>query len=247
MLTHSPGSREERRKEPLTARIHPGRRFLSLIPKAPHGKEDIIKSLTESVPSNEKKDTDIIIKFEDKFEDYNNSERNEEIALSLTLCWLYTLDSWVYKQLNEYLRDDSSLMQKMGPIINGLMQSYKTFGDEYYYTGTVYRRSKLSEKAIAFYESGKSFIWSAFTSTTVEFNEEDQFGDILFEINIPEDRKQFALYLENISSFPLEREVLLLPNVGYTVKSILKGDEINSAKYPKVKIIIYLDLLFFFF
>jgi len=134
-------SREERRREPLTARIHPGNRFLKLIPKSPFGKADIIKSLKESVPSNEKKDTNIIIQFSDKLDDLSNEYSNDEISLSVSLCWLYTLDSWVYKQMNIYLRDDSSLMETMAPIIYGLMQSYRNFDNSYYYSGTVYRRS----------------------------------------------------------------------------------------------------------
>jgi hypothetical protein len=123
--------------------------------------------------------------------------------------------------MNEYLREDSSLMETMAPIINGLMQSYRNLGEKYYYFGTVFRRSRLNEDAISFYCLGKSFIWSAFTSTTVIFPFDDQFGDILFEIMIPNERKQFALNLENISSFPFEKEVLLLPNIGYQVKSRL--------------------------
>jgi len=191
-----------------------------------------------------KKDRDIIIKFQDKLEDFINENSNEEIALSLSLCWLYTLDSWVYKQMNEYLRDDSSLMENMAPLINGLMQSYRNLGDTYYFSGIVYRRSRLTEKAISFYSPGKSFIWSSFTSTTVEFSAEDEFGDVLFEIFIPDERKQFALYLENISSFPSEREVLLLPNVGYQVKSIISGNQVDLTKYPKVKVIISLNVSF---
>jgi hypothetical protein len=177
-------------------------------------------------------------------EDFISENSNEEIAFSLSLCWLYTLDSWVYKQMNEYLRDDSSLMENMAPLINGLMQSYRNLGDTYYFSGIVYRRSRLTEKAISFYSPGKSFIWSAFTSTTVEFSSDDQFGDVLFEIFIPDERKQFALYLENISSFPSEREVLLLPNIGYQVKSIIRGDQVDRTIYPKVNVIISLNVSF---
>jgi len=163
---------------------------------------------------------------------------NDELSLSLSICWLYTLESWVYKTMNESLRNDSSLMEKMASYINGLMQSYRYVGSSYYYSGTVYRRSKLSEKDLSFYTPGKYFCWSAFTSTTVQFTPTELFGDVLFIIMIPDDKKQYALNLENISDFPEEREVLLLPNIGFKVYSISNGNEI----YSNVKIIISLSV-----
>jgi len=233
-------SREERRREPPTARLQPGHRFLSIIPTSPFDYNLIVSSLQDYANARKPPlDDNVVQKFKDKFEDFTLDGHEPDKALALSLCWLYTLESWVYSHINELLRDDSSLMSTLAPFMNGLMKSYKVLGNDENYSGIVYRRTKLTPKGLGFYKKGTQFIWSAFTSTTVEFSPMNNFGDILFVISIPDHMKFYALNLENISSFPTEREVLLLPNIGYRVNSISQGP---NATYPNTTTVIELEV-----
>jgi len=229
--------RAQRRIEAPTARLQPGMRFLDYIPSAPITEEAIINCLKVFIEKNPSLDTDIIIRFEDKLDHLKC--QNPANALSLALCWLYTADSWVYQKTNLYLREDSRVMEQLSPFINGLMQSFRYLDPIVYYCGTVYRRCKLNERGLEFYKKGIMFIWSAFTSTTVEFSPEANFGDILFIIRVPEDKKQYAIKLEEVSDFPLEKEVLLLPNIGYRVLNVDR-----ETTYWNVKVAIELSVAY---
>jgi len=110
-----------------------------------------------------------------------------------------------------------------------------------FFSGIVFRRTKLTSKGLEFYKKGMQFIWSAFSSTTVEFCASNNFGDILFVISIPDHMKFYALSLEGISQFPNEREVLLLPNIGYFVKSISNGP---NPLYPNTTTVIELEVAY---
>jgi len=170
--------------------------------------------------SNSKKLDTIIIKDAiAKMDDLKDEGHTEETAMSLTLCWLYTTDSWVYKEMNNVLRNNSPSIKLLAPYMNGLIKSYQYLDDpKYFFAGTVYRRTKIIQDAdLNFYQPKKQFIWSAFTSTTTEFDPIGKFGDILFVITIPEKYKKFALNVQYISNFPNEQEVLLPPNIGFTV------------------------------
>jgi len=237
-------TREERHREPPTARLQPGRRFLSIIPTAPFEFNSILSSLGNYANARKPPlDENVVQKLKDKFEDLTYEGHNSEMALSLSLCWLYTINSWVYVHVNELLRDDSSLMVSLAPFMNGLMKSYKLLGNDssYFFSGIVYRRTKLSPKRLEFYKKGMQFVWSAFTSTTVEFCESNDFGDVLFVILVPDHMKCYALSLETVSQYPEEREVLLLPNIGYFVKSISHG---SNPMYPNTTSVIELEVAY---
>jgi len=237
-------TRDDRHREPPTGRLQPGRRFLSIIPTAPFEFSSILSSLSDYANARKPPLDDIVVQqLKDKFEDFTYEGHSSETALALSLCWLYTVDSWVYVHVNNLLRDDSSVMISVAPFMNGLMKSYKLLGNDssYFFSGIVYRRTKLTPKGLEFYKTGMQFIWSAFTSTTVEFCESNNFGDILFVISIPDHMKCYALSLEGVSQFPTEREVLLLPNIGYFVKSISNGP---NPKYPNTTTVIELEVAY---
>jgi len=75
----------------------------------------------------------------------------------------------------------------------------------------------------------------------MDFSPLSEFGDILFVIHIPENLKKYALVLETVSAFPLEREVLLLPNVGFRVKSVEKGP---TDDFPNTSAIVEINVSF---
>jgi len=212
-------------------------RFLDYIPSAPITEEAILTCLKTFREKNPSLDSDIIIRFEDKLEFLKS--QNPLNSLSLALCWLYTADSWIYQKTNIYLREDSRVMEQLASFINGLMQSFRYLDPTVYYCGTVYRRCKLNEKGLEFYKKGIMFIWSAFTSTTTEFSPDANFGDILFIIHVPEDKKQYAIKLEEISDFPMEKEVLLLPNIGYRIQNVER-----ETNYHNVRVAIELNVAY---
>jgi len=131
-------------------------------------------------------------------------------------------------------------MSMLAPFMNALMRAYQWLNkDEDNFSGTVFRRTFMTQKGLEFYKPGMIFIWSSFTSTTMDFSASCEFGDILFVIDIPSNLKKYALVLENVSAFPLEREVLLLPNVGFLVKSVEKGP---TGEYPNTSSIIHMEV-----
>jgi len=231
-------SREERRRDPPTARLQPGKRFLQLVPDAPLDQQSVIDCLIEWAQA-KKLDTFIIDDTIAKIEDLCNEGHERETAFSLSLCWLYTTDSWVYKQINALLRNDSPSMKVLAPFMNSLMNVYdclKKF-ENFFFEGVVYRRTKLSGKDLDFYKPNGQFVWSAFTSTTSAFDPSDQFGDILFVITIPPKYKKYALDIQSVSEYSTEQEILLLPNIGYTIKSIENGP---VESFPNSRVVIHL-------
>jgi len=65
---------------------------------------------------------------------------------------LYTLDSWVCKDLNSFLREQQ-LTQEAGIIYAcGLIHTYKNLGSKIqFFSGLVYRRIHLTPKQIKSY------------------------------------------------------------------------------------------------
>jgi len=230
----SPQPRQNRH-EPSTARIAPGKRFLNLVPDAPTDKESVVNCL-QKFANTKNLDIGTVQDFLARIEDLSE-ENSPKKAFALSLCWLYTTESWVYMTVNGLLRDDSPQIETLAPFMNALMRSYKEMeGDEgNFYTGITYRRTRLTPKFLQFYQPDVQFVWSAFTSTAIEFTTDEKFGDVLFIISVPEKFKIYALNLENISVFPTEREVLLLPNIGFQVASIEKGP---TDAFPNISTII---------
>jgi len=226
--SQSQTSREDRRHDTPTARLQPGKRFLDLIPNAPTDKKHIIDSLF-SWSNSKKLDTFIIKDMIAKIDDLIDEGNTEEIAISLSLCWLYTTESWVYKEMNLLLRNDAPSMEVLAPYMNGLIKAYQHLDDpKYFYGGIVYRRTRfIQDSDFNFYVPNKQFVWSAFTSTTTAFDPIGTFGDILFVITIPEKYKKYALNVQTVSDFKNEQEILLLPNIGYKVTRVQQGPMIE--------------------
>eukprot|EP01123_Difflugia_compressa_P002913 TRINITY_DN1374_c0_g2_i6.p1 TRINITY_DN1374_c0_g2~~TRINITY_DN1374_c0_g2_i6.p1 ORF type:complete len:141 (+),score=25.67 TRINITY_DN1374_c0_g2_i6:260-682(+) len=140
-------------------------------------------------------------------------------------------------------------MKHMASYIKGLLISPRLLDDnDIYYTGRVFRRSKLSSAQAQFYEKGKLFLWSSFSSTTVQYKKDleanNTFGDTLFVIDIPESLKSHAVLLEKVSTYPEEREVLILPNVSFQVLEVKKGEfeEMSNVIFLKAVYVITIAL-----
>uniref|UniRef100_A0A6B2KZS0 NAD(P)(+)--arginine ADP-ribosyltransferase n=1 Tax=Arcella intermedia TaxID=1963864 RepID=A0A6B2KZS0_9EUKA len=217
-------TRSDRRNESPTSNSQPGSNFLKFIPTAPTDKQSIINSLNQW-SSLHPLDSSTLIQNEINYRSENLSKSlniNEETSLALTLLWLYTLEGWPYKRMNELLRSDSINIQYLAPLMNMLIHSSDILQHDsnYFYHGVVYRSTRLSEKNLSFYQVNTRFIWRAFTSSTTTMEPSGKFGDILFQITIPEKFKKFAINVQLVSDYPDEEEILLLPNVGYIVEAV---------------------------
>jgi len=160
----------QNRHQPSTARIAPGKRFLKLVPDAPVDQNSVIVCL-EKYANTKNLDMETIIDFKAKIEDFSENNPPKK-AFAIALCWLYTTETWVYPAINSLLRDDSPNIQILAPYMNALMNVYKELGDEEnnYYSGIVYIRMKLIPTLLAFYQNDVNFVWSGFTSTSIEFD-----------------------------------------------------------------------------
>jgi len=232
------------RREPPTVRNQPGKRFSQIVPKAATDQLSVINGLKKYATDNHLP-LMVIQTLQDKIEDFTKTFTVPEKAFGMALCWLYTTESWVYTEVNKQLRDDSSTMELLAPYMKVLIESYKIFkGDKdemTFYEGEneVYRRTKLTPKGLEYYKPDVNFVWSSFTSTSIEFSPYGDFGNVLFEITIPKKFKEAALCLENVSAFPQEREVLLLPNIAYKVTSV--GS--NTSKFSNTDHVINVEIV----
>jgi len=189
-----------------------------------------------------KKDESLIIRFEEKVNNLIIEGYNEQEAIGIAICWLYTLEAWVYKDLNSLLREDSSLLEKLASYANGIIHTYKTLGSKIkFYSGMLYRRTQLTPNQIKCYVPHKTFLWASFTSTTTLFDTSAQFGDILFVVEVPQKFQHYAMCLDNFSDFPAENEVLLAPNVAYNINSVEKGPTIQ---FPCTSLVITITAVY---
>jgi len=214
-------ARDNRRRGAPTFCSKPGKRFLTFVPSAQSDKESILNCLKTWMSKKKADDDEFLIdSFLEKYTSLSE-EHGSDKALSLTCLWLYTIDNWPYKRINEQLREDGPGLEVLSPIINALLNAYNFIGEtNWFYSGTVYRSTRLSATQLSLYKPSETFVWSSFTSTTTEYDVSGQFGPIVFIIKIPDNFKKSAINLESLSAFQDEQEVLLLPNVGYIVEKI---------------------------
>lgn len=133
---------------------------------------------------------------------------------------LYTRESFLYRALNQALRDsDHSKLDTLGPLCF-LIRSY-THGNNGF-VGTVYRGVDLKPEMIASYKQAKglSRTWPSFISTSKSRKLAEVYGNTLFIItivNIKYCSPVHAYDVSNISQFPEEEEVLLPAGITFRV------------------------------
>ena len=143
---------------------------------------------------------------------------------------LYTRESFLYRALNQALRDgDHSKLGTLGPLCF-LMRSY-THGNNGF-VGTVYRGVDLQPEMIASYKQAKglSRTWPSFVSTSKSRELAEVYGNTLFIItivNIKYCSPVHAYDVSDISQFPNEEEVLLPAGITFRV---IKVEENSDGK-----------------
>lgn len=137
---------------------------------------------------------------------------------------LYTMESFLYKKLNEYMRlcGDSTKMDlwksKMATFapFAYLLQSYcyKGTGEKTY----IYRGANLSDDLIEQYRQniGVYLTFPAFTSTSRNRAKAEQFGNVLFIIHA---RTSNGNDVSSLSDYPDEEEMLLTSDFAFYVRS----------------------------
>jgi hypothetical protein len=159
---------------------------------------------------------------------------------------LYTLESFLYKKLNEIMRLIGSEKHEqvwrskvgtLGPFC--LLLWDNPFNSRMIEPQTIlYRGANLPDDLIAIFKSDCSkhrkpwHSFQAFTSCTRDRDVAEMFGNVLF---IMETRIAFTVDLEEYSKYPEEKEELLFPGISFTV------DRLEFDK-NKNKQLIYLNL-----
>ncbi|CAF1639669.1 unnamed protein product [Didymodactylos carnosus] len=163
-------------------------------------------------------------------------KRSSRKAISKLCVHLFTRDSFLYKLVNETLRENNNdKLETLGPYCY-LLRDYGRTCEEY--LGTVYRGVFYTPEIIQTYRDsiGQWKTWAGFTSTSKSRELAEVFGNTLLVIDIQNIKLSTtrAYDIEHISTFPIEQEVLLPAGIAFkTIKT-----EIDQNQ----KHIIYLQL-----
>uniref|UniRef100_A0A7S0FYL9 NAD(P)(+)--arginine ADP-ribosyltransferase n=1 Tax=Pyrodinium bahamense TaxID=73915 RepID=A0A7S0FYL9_9DINO len=152
----------------------------------------------------------------------------------------YTQETPLYHEMNTALRnDDLSAMRYYSAYIRELREVFKTDHEDQIiepFTGKVWRGINFPnvDEAVAEYSVGKVFVWSAFTSMSVDRDIAFNFGNVVFEVECLPPKEAYegaiAVYapasVQKFSDIPSESEILFPPNIQFKVKEVKKpGDE----------------------
>ncbi|CAF3138051.1 unnamed protein product [Rotaria sp. Silwood2] len=156
---------------------------------------------------------------------------------------LYTEPTFLYRKINETLRDnDRTKRETLGPYcfllydyigrhptdnVSKLHRLCQTLHLKKKKPMVVYRGDMVSTKKLDEYHQAagnekKCFKWSCFVSTSTDINVASEFAkNVLYEIDLGRYRwnDQFA-NISNLSVFPEENEILLRPGVRFCVDKV---------------------------
>ena len=151
---------------------------------------------------------------------------------------LYSMESFLYKKLNETMRLIGSKehehewrnnIHTLGPFC--LLLWDNPFGDKTTKRGTIfYRGAKLSDLLISIFkedcskEDKEKRSFPAFTSCSRNRKKAEKFGNVLFIMTV---KHAFTVDIAPFSEYPHEEEELLSPGVCFTVERV-EYDEYNK-------------------
>eukprot|EP01006_Ploeotia_vitrea_P043596 TRINITY_DN66747_c1_g4_i1.p1 TRINITY_DN66747_c1_g4~~TRINITY_DN66747_c1_g4_i1.p1 ORF type:complete len:434 (-),score=42.75 TRINITY_DN66747_c1_g4_i1:4-1221(-) len=168
-------------------------------------------------------------------QDFQN--KIQHTGLLIGAVWLYTVDGWVYKEVNSVLRtEDEYRIRKLAPYIAALQSACETLSSNFTSLSatptTLFRRMDLNSAELKKYKKGQSFVWNSFTSTSINIPPANgPFGSTLFEIEFTPRALKATLFVEPWTDVEGEQEVLIplgcffqvLSNHGNVVKLQLLG------------------------
>ncbi|CAF1351228.1 unnamed protein product [Adineta steineri] len=143
---------------------------------------------------------------------------------------LYSAESFLYKLINSTLRtEDWSKIDTLGPFCYLLwLHEINAF---HWNEDIVYRGVTLKDKMLEEYKQavGTYIIWPAYTSTSLNRQAAEQFGNTLFIIKLDRGLGNFVSNISSLSHYPHEQEVLLA--CGYRLKVDKVERELGNEKY----------------
>mmetsp|Transcript_32368 Transcript_32368/g.75141 ORF Transcript_32368/g.75141 Transcript_32368/m.75141 type:complete len:507 (+) Transcript_32368:46-1566(+) len=172
----------------------------------------------------------------------NPSDRQKLIAK------YYTAETPLYHEMNQALRDDDlSAMRYYSAYIKELREVFKTDHRDQIITpfvGKVWRGITFpnADEALQQYKQGKIFVWSAFTSMSLDRSVAFNFGNVVFEVSCLPPKEAYegavAVYapasVQDFSDFSGEAEILFPPNIQFKVKEVQMPAEGNDLTSPLV-------------
>jgi hypothetical protein len=146
---------------------------------------------------------------------------------------LYSMNTFLYQQLNQFLREaDRPKLETYGSFVRLLYFYFNHSWSIEVYDIEVYRGMNLSSSMINEYEkaveSGTSFRWAAFSSTSKSRELIERLGtNTLFIMKLKKvySSGKKAIDISPYSQYPEEEEILLKPGVGFTVKNVKYDNE----------------------
>ena len=210
-----------------------GPNFSTLIPSAAAHAKEVEDQLREYAQRSQQPDLCI-----DEFLEEMEKHANDTNALTKALLWLYTLDRWVYADLNRACREDKkTLLPYFAPFIKCLLLGIPRCTELHLGTRsqvpnngvTLYRRTQLSASQMVQYTVGTRFIWTGFTSCSLQ-DTSVHFGEHLFVVFIPSHFYGKVVELEQVSAFPHECEILLPCNIGFIVKGTAQSSRMKTTR-----------------
>jgi hypothetical protein len=156
---------------------------------------------------------------------------------------LYTMETFIYNQLNKFLREaDVTKIGMYGPFVRLLYFYFNHPSSMGVDSIKVYRAMNLKPPMIDAYKEAakhnKSFRWASFSSTSknLKFAEFwDANTTFIMQLNKISSEEKKAIDISFYSQFPEEEEVLLKAGIEFTVKKV-DYDDRNKKHY------IYLDV-----
>lgn len=176
----------------------------------------------------------------------HSSSRGREMEPKKTvelLLYLYTRDSFLYRTVNEALRqNDRSKFDTFGPFCYLMfyfcnpygVKCGETFLQPFYDDVILYRGCNLTFEQIRQYRSAlhTTKVWQSFTSTTKNRQLAEIFGNTLFILHVKQCSR--VADISHFSNFPEEEEVLLPSGTCFKIEKVKRE---KDGKYN-----IYLDI-----
>jgi hypothetical protein len=162
----------------------------------------------------------------------------DEIALRCL--YLYTRECFLYKLLNEALREeDLSKVDTLGSFCDLLWNTLSSeyLKSKYCFTGVVYRGATLTTDEIEAYKHSIGQLpkeWLGFSSTSKKKDLAEIYGNTLLIIQVPSQSQH--LDISTISHFPVEQEVLLGASTSFQIENVIY-DETTKKHHIYLKIL----------
>ncbi|CAM4753623.1 unnamed protein product [Rotaria magnacalcarata] len=166
-----------------------------------------------------------------------NMKEMSESDIYKHCAWLYTRECFLYKLLNQCLREhDVSKISTLGPftyLLHQYLKSETSYGPlqpiNKRLQSLVYRGGNLTPEMINCYKIDECGHWPAFTSTTKNRSKAENFGNTLFIIDLTS--IPVGADLASISSFPEEEEILLSATTCFFITNIEKSSDGKTLIY----------------